>query len=97
MLGWFGDLDREGTLAALDALYDESRDLKARMVAFEAWGKQMLDQINEDRAAHEQELVKNHWQDTRAMSVYLAFMHPETHYLYKTRMYREVAKYLGVG
>ncbi len=41
-------------------------------------------------------LVINHYQDSRAMSLYLAFMYPEAHYLYKTGTYREAAEYLGV-
>ncbi len=97
MLGWFAGVDRVGTLAALDGLYDEGSDLRARMTAFESWAQGMLDRVNADLAAAGNEPAKNHFQDTRSMSLYLSFMHPESHYLYKTRMYTEAAKFLGVG
>ena len=96
MLDWFSQADRKGTLAALDALYDEGADLRSRMVAFESWAKGMLDRINADQVAAGNDPAKNHYQDTRSMSLYLAFMHPESHYLYKTTMYTEVAKFLGI-
>lgn len=97
MLDWFIGVDPKGTLAALDALYDEGQDLKSRMVSFETWAKGMLDQVNADQVAAGNDPAKNHFQDSRSMSLYLAFMHPESHYLYKTRMYTEAAKYLGIG
>ena len=97
MLDWFIGVDPKGTLAALDALYNEDVDLKSRMVAFEVWAKSMLDRVNADQVAAGNDPAKNHFQDSRSMSLYLAFMHPEAHYLYKTRMYTEAAKYLGVG
>lgn len=97
MLDWFIGVDPKGTLAALDALYNEDVDLKSRMVAFENWAKSMLDRVNADQVAAGNDPAKNHFQDSRSMSLYLAFMHPEAHYLYKTRMYTEAAKYLGVG
>lgn len=97
MLDWFSQVDTKGTLAALDDLYDESRDLKTRMIDFESWAKGMLDRVNADQIAAGYDPAKNHFQDTRSMSLYLAFMYPEAHYLYKTRMYTEAAKYLGIG
>ena len=97
MLSWFAHVDGEGTLRALNSLFDEGVDLKERMVAFESWAKGMLARINEERAENGESPIKSHFQDPRAMSVYLAFMHPETHYLYKANMYREAATFLGVG
>lgn len=97
MLSWFMGVDSQGTLAALEGLYDEERDLKARMVGFEEWARQMLDRVNAEQVAAGNDPAKNHYQDTRSMSLYLAFMYPESHYFYKTRMYTEAAKFLGVG
>ena len=97
MLTWFAEIDGSGTLSALDALWDEAADLRERMVSFEAWAAGMLDRVHEIQAKAGEGPAKNHFQDTRSMSVYLAFMHPEAHYIYKTNMYREAATYLGVG
>lgn len=97
MLDWFIKVDPKGTLAAFDALCDEGLDLKSRMVAFEAWAGGMLNRINAEQVAAGNDPAKNHFQDSRSMSLYLAFMHPESHYLYKTRMYTDAAKFLGVG
>ena len=96
MLTWFADVDRMGTQAALNDLFDEDKDLKGRMVSFEAWAKGALDRINADKAARGESPAKSHFQDSRSMSVYLTFVHPGTNYLYKTNMYREAAKYLGI-
>lgn len=97
MLTWFAEEDQDGTRAALDRLFDESLDLRGRMVDFEAWAKEELDKINAGKAARGESPAKSHFQDTRSMSVYLAYKMPGEHYLYKSNMYREAAKYLGIG
>lgn len=97
MLEMFVRFDRQGTLDALDALFDESENLKPRMVAFEAWAIDILGRMNEQTVSRGKSPAKNHFQDPRAMSVYVTFMRPELHYLYKSTMYRDAAKFLGVG
>lgn len=97
MLEMFVTFDRQGTLDAFDKLFDEDEELKPRMVAFERWAIEILRRMNEDAASRGEPPAKNHWQDPRAMSVYVTFMHPELHYLYKNKMYREAAEFLGIG
>lgn len=97
MLDLFMKDDPQGTLEALEGLWDEQVDLRERMVAFEAWAAGTLARFNERRVANGENPARNHFQDTRSMSCYLAFMHPEANYYYKTNMYREAAKFLGIG
>lgn len=97
MLAWFAGEDPEGTRVALEALFNEGEDLRGRMVDFEAWASGALEKLNKRQVANGDNPAKNHFQDTRSMSCYLAFMHPESNYYYKTNMYREAARYLGVN
>lgn len=97
MMEMFVTFDRQGTLDALDSLFDEAKDLRSRMVSFEAWAIGILGRMNERAASRGEGPARNHWQDPRAMSVYLTFAHPESHILYKATMYRDAAKRLGIG
>lgn len=96
MLKWFAEVYPDDTKAALTRLFDESVDLKSRMVEFEKWSKKVLDDINEPARQKGEHIAKNHFQDTRSMSVYLSFYNCAEHYLYKTTMYTFVAQVLGL-
>lgn len=96
MLKWFADSYPDDTRAALSRLFDEDIDLKQRMVDFEKWAKKTLDAVNEPTIQKGENPAKNHFQDSRSMSVYLSFHNAGKHYLYKTTMYTFVAKVLGL-
>ena len=92
MLKWFADAFPDDTRAALRRLFDEGSDLKGRMVEFEKWAKRVLDDVNAPARQRGEHIAKNHFQDTRSMSVYLAFNNCAEHYLYKTTMYTFVSR-----
>lgn len=65
-------------------LYDEALPLSERILRF--------------RESFEQQYSTkklNHYQDIRAISVYLSFEYPEKYYLYKYMMYKDFAKRIG--
>ncbi|MBQ6491427.1 MAG: hypothetical protein IJI88_04060, partial [Atopobiaceae bacterium] len=97
MLKIFSWEDKDGVKAALKSLFDQSIPLRDRMVAFDAWAQTVLASYNKKQQEKGNGAALNHYQDTRAMTVYLTFMHPESNYLYKTRMYTQVAAKLGIG
>lgn len=96
MLERFADTYPDDTRAALTHLFDEDVDLRQRMVDFEKWAEKVLDAINEPAVQKGESIAKNHYQDTRSMSVYLSFHNAGEHYLYKTTIYTFVAKVLGL-
>lgn len=81
---------------AMVALFDESRPLRQRLEEFNSEAAGMLDHDNALRSERGDAPAKNHFQDPRAMSVYLAFANTGENYLYKTEMYRKFAKAIGV-
>lgn len=96
ILKWFADAYPDDTRSALSHLLDEEADLNARLANFEKWAKEVLDRANKSAIQQGENPAKNHFQDTRSMSVYLSFNNPGVHYLYKTTMYTFAAKALGV-
>lgn len=96
MLKIFANENPSSTISALETLFDESLELKKRMFDYEAWASLALEKHNVKAITAGESAAKNHFQDTRSMSAYLAFRHPESHYLYKANMFREAAKVLGV-
>lgn len=97
MLKLFADRFPDETRTALKELFDESLDLKQRMTDFEAWAKLTLSASNDVAASRGEGAAKNHFQDTRSMSAYLAFKYPSAHFLYKATMYIFVADALGLS
>lgn len=97
MLKEFARVNPEETRSALvDTLFDEETDLIERMKQFDILSQHLLDELNEVRAAKGEEPAKSAYQDVRAMNVYLAFAHPELHYLYKAGMLWSAAERLGI-
>ncbi len=86
----------EETRAALADLLDERKPLRDRLETFSQATNQINAARNEKMKAIGEKPAANTYQDARAMSVYLAFAHPEKHYLYKAEMYRRFAKRVGV-
>lgn len=65
-------------------LYDESRDLSARVDAFQTASEAI-------RAKYDDGTWRNHYQNTNAISVYLWLRYPDKYYIYKYEIYRDVA------
>lgn len=68
-------------------LYDEELPLVERLQPFRDGCDEILKEIQEQ--SKEPEKVKNHYQDLRALCVYLSFRYPEKYYLYKFKMYSD--------
>lgn len=96
MLKIFAANDPAAVRSAMLELFDEKQPLRDRMVAFSEAAGEWLKSENAKRAERDEQPAKNHFQDTRSMSVYLAFANPEQNYLYKTEMYRKFAKAVGI-
>ena len=79
---------------AFNALYDESKDIDFRIKDF----RSQLDYVLADyRKANPDDIdkIKNHYQDLRAITVYLSFRYPEKYFLYKSRMYSDFKKLIN--
>ena len=96
MLSIFAHNDPASVRKAMAALFDESKPLRLRLEEFSSKAAEMLDHENAMRSERGDAPAKNHFQDPRAMSVYLAFANTGENYLYKTEMYRKFAKAIGV-
>jgi len=76
MLMRFAVEDPEGLREVFRVLYDETRDLSERTERFVSYA--------EDRKLnHNDEGWKNHYQDTKAISIYLWLRYPDKYYIYK--------------
>lgn len=87
MIVSFAQEDPEGVRELFRMLYDETRDLAERVEKFIAYA--------EDRKQnHNEEGWKNHFQDTRSVSVYLWLKYPDKYYIYKYGEIRPAAEEL---
>ena len=84
----FARADDEGTRAMFRDLADESRDLSARVAAFQAAAEAMRVRYNDGT-------WRNHFQSTNAISTYLWLMYPDKYYIYKYNLYLETSRELG--
>jgi len=64
-------------------LYDENLPLGQRLQPFRAGCDELLEDLRKNAA--DPEKVKNHYQDLRALFVYLSFKYPERYFLFKYR------------
>lgn len=93
MLLHFSKLNPEKLRELFRLLYNEQLPLVERLQPFRSGCDEMLKEL---RASDpEFEKAKNHYQDLRALCVYLSFMYPEKHFLYKSRMYTAFKKLIG--
>lgn len=76
MLISFAQEDPEGLRSAFRILYDETRDLAERVDKFIAYA-------DDRKINHNDTGWKNHYQDTKAISVYLWLRYPDKYYIYK--------------
>ena len=89
----FARKNPEKTRDMFDMLYDESLPLADRIKMFKAGSDALV-------AAHfgnepGNEKTVHHYQDLRAISVYLSFQYPENYFLYKYRMFSAFRKLIG--
>lgn len=68
-------------------LYDENRELQDRIEHVRNRSSELLSEIGKED--------KNHYQDDRALLVYLSFRYPEDYYLYKYTMYKNFCDLTG--
>ena len=74
-------------------LYEESLPLEERLQPFRSGCDELLEAYRNTLA--DSEKAKNHYQDLRALCVYLSFEYPEKYYLFKARMYSGFKKLIG--
>jgi len=69
-------------------LFNEDHDLLERIAQFRGQSDELLADIRKEH--------KNHYQDDRAITVYLSFRYPENYYLYKYTMYKDFCDLTGM-
>lgn len=69
-------------------LFDESRDLAARVEAFQTAAETI-------RVKYDDGTWRNHYQNTNAISTYLWLMYPDEYYIYKYELFRDAAAELN--
>ncbi len=90
MMCKFAKLHPDKVKGLFSTLYDENIPLSERIKTFHDGCDEMLKEFSVNRPK-----AKSHYQDLRALCVYLSFMYPDKYYLYKSRMYKEYAKSIG--
>lgn len=79
--------DPEKMRSLFELLGDETRPLIERIKPFRAGCEELLSAYQKDSPDNEK--IKNHYQDLRAICVYLSFMNPDKWFLYKWQMYND--------
>ncbi len=85
MLCLLAQQDPEKMRSLFCLLYNENLPLIDRLQPFRTGCDELLEEFR--KSAAEPEKAKNHYQDLRALCVYLSFRYPETYFLFKYRMY----------
>lgn len=85
--------DPEKMRSLFRLLYNEDLPLAERIQTFQKGCDELLEEYRQTAA--EPEKAKNHYQDLRALCVYLSFQYPEKYFLYKYRMYTGFRKLIG--
>ena len=83
-------MDPERVRQMFRDLYNEDISLKERFHNFKKSCDEMMPAFRE--IAVDPNKAKNHYQDLRALCVYLSFKYPEKYYLYKSKMYQGFKK-----
>lgn len=84
-------MDPEKVRRLFKMLYNESAPLVERLQPFRDGCDELLDVFRKN--GHEKAM--NHYQDLRALCVYLTFRYPEKYFLYKYKMYVAFKKQVG--
>ena len=87
MITEFAKIDGEFVRQMFKSLLDESIPLERRYIDFRAGCEKCLEALKQ-RQPERGDKSLNHYQDLRAISVYLTFAYPEKYYLYKFKMYK---------
>ena len=85
MIVWAAQKEPEKVRELFRQLYDQSLDLKERMILFR-------DGIDEIVVEHKEGKVSKSYQDHRAIMVYLNMRYPDKYYLYKYNMFVDFAE-----
>lgn len=93
MLCILAKTDPEKMRSLFRMLYDESLPLEERLQPFRSGCDELLEAYRNTLA--DPEKAKNHYQDLRALCVYLSFEYPEKYFLFKARMYSGFKKLVG--
>ena len=93
MIKVFAQEDPETVRSMFRRLYDENRPLADRYKEFRASCDVCLDNYRKKQKGRDK--VLNHYQDLRAVSVYLSFEYPDTYFLYKYKMYTQFRDLIG--
>ncbi len=73
-------------------LYNEDLPLTERYKQFRAGCKEIKESLRQSSQSPEK--INNHYQDLRAITVYLSFKYPEKYFLYKSNMYNTFKKHI---
>lgn len=93
MMYTFAQREPETVRALFRGLFDEDKPLSLRYARFRDGCDACLERYRNAEPAHDK--AKNHYQDLRAVSVYLTFEFPDKYYLYKYRMFKDFADLIG--
>lgn len=93
MLCALAQQDPEKMRSLFRLLYNENLPLVDRLQPFRTGCDELLEEFR--KSAAEPEKAKNHYQDLRALCVYLSFRYPETYFLFKYRMYTGFRKLIN--
>jgi 5-methylcytosine-specific restriction protein B len=84
MITNFAKADDERVRQMFRNLFDESRDLATRVEAFQNESEAL-------RAAYDDGALRNHYQNTNAISTYLWLRYPDKYYIFKYEVCRDAA------
>lgn len=93
MITEYAQVNPEEVRRIFRILYDESLPLEERYQVFRDSCKSGVEQIRVKNPEYEKAV--NHYQDLRAIMVYLTFEYPEKYYLYKSTMYSDFRDRIG--
>lgn len=94
MICSFAQQEPETVRVLFKNLLAEHIPLSLRYTEFRDGCGKCLERYRNSDPSHRK--ANNHYQDLRAISVYLAFEYPEKYYLYKYTMYKDFASLLGM-
>lgn len=85
MILWMAEKDEETVEKMFADLFDQSVDIKVRIEQFKETSDLLIEK-------HKEKNVHRHYQDDRAIMVYLSLRYPEEYYLYKYEMFKTFVK-----
>ncbi len=90
MITGFAEDDPEEVRRIFKVLHDESLSLEERYRIFQQSCKVHVNQLSQEKGK-----VFQHYQDIRAVMVYLTFQYPEKYYLFKSTMFSDFRSRVG--